>query len=720
MQRIVTGSIAMGLLAGAALAAPFGIGFTYQGQLVQNGVPLTGNATVQFQLFNMPAGGAAVSSLEAFNVQVVDGLFTVEDIEFSQGVSVFDGNDVWLQVSVATGGGLPTPLTPRQRIAPTPYALQTRGLFVDSDLNVGVGTTKPISRLHVDGAVAVTGLSQMSFYHQTNPATPSIFVDGDYFGGSQISLREDDGTQRIQLRGDLAQVSLSEPNGQTRVTLESGTTGGGTVSLRNAASTPTLLLDGDADSGGDGAGVYVRNADGDNTVVITGGNGQLGSGSVLVNDPNGVPAVEAYAPFVANGGWLRVYDSSGDGTVLLRGGAASDGGTLQVQRAGGESVVIGAEQPSGPSPAYQIGVYDSSDYPGVGIGDQGQGGFITLYKSDNAFGNARLTLRGSDAAGTGGEILAFNEAGATVLDFDSQTSAAATATATLLMRENDGSNAFQFASTGLFMYDSAGSTSFRLDRTTGEMAIGHSSPFAPLHVMFDDINLQSSALYQDEVVIEDADATLGLYSSAGGNWGSALVLGEVDGGGALVNKWGIARQASGAGNELRFTFGTDANYASNDYVMELDPDGTTRVRVLEILGADVAEKFPSSEQAEPGTVMEIDPANAGKLRISRDRYNRRVAGVVSGAGDIPVGAILGNLPGSEGSPAIALSGRVWVKCDASQRAIEPGDLLTTSDVPGHAMKAEDHEAAQGAVIGKAMTHLAKGETGLVLVLVNLQ
>jgi hypothetical protein len=97
-----------------------------------------------------------------------------------------------------------------------------------------------------------------------------------------------------------------------------------------------------------------------------------------------------------------------------------------------------------------------------------------------------------------------------------------------------------------------------------------------------------------------------------------------------------------------------------------------------------------------------------------------VAGVVSGANGLSAGAVLGNLPGHEDAPAIALSGRVWVSCEATQHTIEPGDLLTTSDVPGHAMKALNVHRSQGAILGKAMGRLAKGERGLVLVLVNLQ
>lgn len=154
----------------------------------------------------------------------------------------------------------------------------------------------------------------------------------------------------------------------------------------------------------------------------------------------------------------------------------------------------------------------------------------------------------------------------------------------------------------------------------------------------------------------------------------------------------------------------------------LNVAGTIRTHVLEITGADLAEKFPTSESKaiEAGTVMEIDPDHAGHLRVARGAYNRRVAGVVSGAGNLPVGAVLGNLPESNDGPPIALSGRVWVWCDASNSAIEPGDQLTSSDTAGHAMKATDHARGQGAVLGKAMTALAKGEKGLVLVLVNLQ
>jgi hypothetical protein len=74
---------------------------------------------------------------------------------------------------------------------------------------------------------------------------------------------------------------------------------------------------------------------------------------------------------------------------------------------------------------------------------------------------------------------------------------------------------------------------------------------------------------------------------------------------------------------------------------------------------------------------------------------------------------------ADGDYPVALTGRVYCLCDASNGSIAPGDLLTTSQLPGYAMKVTDHERGRGAVLGKAMTPLEE-ETGLVLVLVSLQ
>lgn len=145
------------------------------------------------------------------------------------------------------------------------------------------------------------------------------------------------------------------------------------------------------------------------------------------------------------------------------------------------------------------------------------------------------------------------------------------------------------------------------------------------------------------------------------------------------------------------------------------------VPVLKITGgADLAEPFAmSSGQIPKGSVVVIDDQNAGQLTLSNREYDRRVAGVVSGANGINPGISLRQEGDVEGDQNVALTGRVYVLADASKGPIMPGNLLTTSSTPGHAMKVVDHARAQGAVLGKAMSKLDEGK-GLVLVLVTLQ
>jgi len=153
----------------------------------------------------------------------------------------------------------------------------------------------------------------------------------------------------------------------------------------------------------------------------------------------------------------------------------------------------------------------------------------------------------------------------------------------------------------------------------------------------------------------------------------------------------------------------------------LDVNGMARVKVLSITGgSDVAEPFAMSGGDIPkGAVVVIDDAHPGQLKLSQRAYDKRVAGIVSGAGGVNPGLTLSQQCLVEGGQNVALTGRVYALADAANAPIEPGDLLTTSAIPGHAMKVIDPTKAQGAIIGKSMSHLESGR-GLVLVLVTLQ
>jgi hypothetical protein len=139
-------------------------------------------------------------------------------------------------------------------------------------------------------------------------------------------------------------------------------------------------------------------------------------------------------------------------------------------------------------------------------------------------------------------------------------------------------------------------------------------------------------------------------------------------------------------------------------------------------GADLAEPFavssPSGEIPQ-GSVVVIDDQNPGHLKVSSQAYDTRVAGVLSGANGINPGIQMQQQALVEGGKNVALTGRVYALADAANGAISPGDLLTTSATPGHAMKVSDHARASGAILGKAMSGLKEGR-GMVLVLVTLQ
>lgn len=135
---------------------------------------------------------------------------------------------------------------------------------------------------------------------------------------------------------------------------------------------------------------------------------------------------------------------------------------------------------------------------------------------------------------------------------------------------------------------------------------------------------------------------------------------------------------------------------------------------LTILGNDRAHLLNTTDGAPiPATTAVVfDEIQPGKIRPSNQAYDRKVAGVISDTSQTArhrTGIIHAQENTAQGSP-VAIDGTVEVL------AIGPvavGDFLTTSDVSGHAMKAKNRRKGYGAILGKAMTPLAKGEKGKV-------
>lgn len=178
---------------------------------------------------------------------------------------------------------------------------------------------------------------------------------------------------------------------------------------------------------------------------------------------------------------------------------------------------------------------------------------------------------------------------------------------------------------------------------------------------------------------------------------------------------------------MTFEYGTGmVGIGVSDPESSLDVKGNITVRdaseniILELgSGLDYAEGFnvTDHQNAAPGTVLSIDPDNPGKLVICSKAYDTKVAGIVAGANGLGSGIKLGV---DDFDCDVALAGRVYCNVVAGEEGINPGDLLTTSDIPGFAMKVKKDNKANGAILGKAMESLDQGEKGQILVLVTLQ
>ncbi len=554
MKKHTLASIALlAAFAGSALAqpeAPLSTVFTYQGQLRNNGTPVSSNADFRFTLWDLPAGGVQVGATTTrLNVPVsANGLFTAT---INPGVGALNGEDRYLQIEVRNPAGVGGyVLVPgRQLITAAPYALQTRGLFTDNALNVGVGTTTPAYKLDVNGSIRTNGQLQV------DPNTLPVLVTG------MNNVAE-------------KRMWLSHSNSfpawgiQYRDFTSDGFPGDAIEFTAGNSANPLLnffLFTGEL-SLYDGSGNALNNS-----VMLDAISGS--GGELRLRQPNGLDGVRLDGAFSGStGGSLQLLDSTGAvninlnadggglgggpsaGIAILKNGSNADGMRLQTNNGNGGSIIL----------------YNSAGVNRLNLrGDLNGGGYGIMYQNNGAAG---VDIRGSETSTTGGQILVYRSDGVATIEID----------------------------------------------------------------------------------------------------------GDFNGNGRIITQ------------EMQITG-----------------------------GSDLSENFDVADDAQPGMVVSIDPDSPGRLMVCSTPMDKKVAGVVSGAGGVRPGLLMGQKGTiADGAQPVALTGRVYCWVDASYGAIEPGDFVTTSATPGHAMKAADLGAAQGAILGKAMTRLESGK-GLVLILVNM-
>ena|GEM_PF-601955 len=669
---------------------------TYQGRLGEAGEYANGQYDMQFKLFGFPTGQGSQqgSTIVKDEVEVYEGYFTVQLDFWSATPDIFNGESRWLEIGVRPGE-LEDPndyniIDPRQEITPAPYALYTlkagdADTLDGQDASDFFSSTDDYGRPNVasnlyEGAQTLT--DKYVNEGQSNSITSAMIVNSTItasdLGDDSVDVSEiaDDAVRENHIRWSLIH-SASDLNG-------------GIISMTNTS---------DGTAGNYPAGISAGangNPNGYRVMGVMGGAPGLGQGSPygslplgkigvagvsddgygvagVTDDGTGVYGYSTAASSTQYGGYFKIDSSNGYGVY---GNATNDGsvqtygGWFQTAGGSGRGVYGYASNSTGTNYGGKFEAAGSTGRAVYGLGSQtgndiqNYGGY---FKTNGGSGRGIYAEAlnggwGTDTNGVyGGYFLA-----------DGQYSAA------LYAKHNTSETYARLASYG------TGVTGFWTD------GAGHSN--------YSWLGTQDYGVYGTA----STGSSFGVYGNSSG-----------------TNSFGGYFTATNTGGIGVYARGS--SYAGK-FIGNVLICGSDFLPVLELgKGLDYAEGFdvtPDDEQEiEPGCVLIIDPDNPGQLALSSVPYDSKVAGIVAGAKDLGSGVRLGI---GEYDHDVALAGRVYCNVDATAAAIEPGDLLTTSSTPGYAMKATDPGRSHGAILGKAMEKLEKGQKGQILVLVTLQ
>lgn len=404
--------------------------------------------------------------------------------------------------------------------------------------------------------------------------------------------------------------------------------------------------------------------------------GALGdAGHVVVRDATTYPQIKldgAEGAVEARNG-INLVDIIDGAKFAGLGRNGNGGGVLRTWDENGDQTVILGSTASGDG-AFANFHMANSIWAGVAIdGDDGNGGRLYLARPDGGGFDQNITLDAD--AGDGGATFEMRDGTNRTIWFDANAG------------EGGG---------GFLMYNSQAVNTIELDADEGDVGVFR--------------------------LFDEGGSTRVRLHAAGTSGGGQLLL--VDDNGTTT----VALQAAEGTTGAQLALYNDAGTATIVLDAEQGDGGSGRVitQVLQITGgADLSEQFEINAHSSglapaPGMVVCLDAQNPGQLIVSDKAYDRTVAGIVSGAGGVNPGMLMGQHDSeADGTYPVALSGRVYVMADAANGPIAVGDMLTTSNVPGHAMKVTDYDRAHGTIIGKAMSSLESGR-GLVLALVSLQ
>jgi hypothetical protein len=669
----------------------------YQGYVTVSGEPFTGQGLFKFALVDRAGtntywshdgtsvGGAAPSTIIT-NIAVFKGLYSVllgdQSINGMTRViptTVFaDHRDVFLRVWFDDGTNGLQQLAPDTRIASVGFAMVAEAVCdgaIDSaalapNITLGGSSTSGTLTLKSGGdqlrAILDAGLQNISpsfmLFDLTGTFDAARIVASEFLtGGAQLLLRNGAGKTTVEL--DAQDGSSTNAGGYLRLLRSDGKT--------------VVSLESELDNGNSGLLLYDFTGTKE-TVRLTGSEGGMQGGLLSLRNTNANPTIQLRAQDTSDPtspSVLQMNQNNGRQTVTLRAGlipGALGGGSLSLGNSAGNTTVDLTGDGGENQGRLILKHSDLANRVRIDADGPNDSGELKLYDSD---GTETIQLLGAQGADKGAVINMHDGDGTTTITLDADD---ANEGAQVELKKGNGTTTLTLAAD-----DDWDGGRIELNRGSGARTVRLTGDL-------DGDGKGALQLFKGDGVTETVRLT-GSYQGTGG---------------------GFAHFKDSSGNITVQINGDD------------NGEGKITTEVLQITGgSDLSERFEVSAKpatpVEPGLIVCIDPDRPGELRVSDRAYDSTVAGVISGAGGVKPGMLMGQRgTKADGRHPVALTGRVYCYVDADFGAVKPGDLITTSGTPGHGMKAEPGQAA-GAIIGKAMTSLAHGQ-GLVLVLVSLQ
>lgn len=431
---------------------------TFQGQLVRGGVPVTDSCAFEVSAYPGASSMAELQVLGFADVAVTNGLF---ELPLTLEPTLYDISGLHVEVRVAcSGDGGFSTLSPRTRITRTPYSLNTRGLSVDADGEVGIGTNDADAPLEIvdDAEVKLALRASQSFGADTgfviqgarNGSTnvDVAYVDFEDFDDNEgsggtifpmariaggmdatsgtlgvLRLKTFDGTElrermHISSTGYVG-IGWGDPDAQGKLTLyQSADSPSGGITVLNASGGRALRMWVDAgnrshiDSALGGDGGLALNFDGNGPVdigqTIDLRPGASGGGQVWLQRSTGFATVRLNASEAgSDGAELRMYDAAGTLAVDIDAEESGGGGVVALRNDANERTVeLDADESNdGAIRVWNAGTATSVQLlPGGGDAEPGSGGQVVI-------GN----VSGANLALDGNEIMARNNGATSTL-----------------------------------------------------------------------------------------------------------------------------------------------------------------------------------------------------------------------------------------------------------------------------------------------------------------